>query len=80
VQKDRVTYSLDPTLRRAARVAAARSGKRESEIVEEALRAYLVVGVLEEIWAQSPSDLGDDEALHLAVAEQHAARRGKRGK
>lgn len=71
-----MTYSLDRTLRRAARVAAARSGKRESEIVEEALRAYLAVGVLEEIWAQSPSDLADDKALELAVAEQHSARRG----
>lgn len=77
VQKSRATYSLDSSLLRATRVAAAREGKRESEIVEEALRRYLGLGVLEEIWAQSPGDLTADEALDLAVAEQHAARSGE---
>jgi hypothetical protein len=62
---------------RATRIAAARQGKRESEIVEEALRGYLGLGVLEEIWAQNPGDLSDDEALALAVDEQRAARAGE---
>lgn len=77
MQKDRATYSLDPALLRAARIAAARQGKRESELVEEALRSYLGIGVLEQIWAQHPGDLDGDGALELAVAEQHAARRGE---
>jgi hypothetical protein len=77
VQKTRATFSLDDSVLRAARISAAREGKRESEIVEDALRSYLGIGVLEEIWATSPGDLDADEALALAVAEQRAARRGK---
>ena len=62
---------------RATRIAAARQGKRESEIVEEALRGYLGLGVLEEIWAQNPGDMSADEALTLAVDEQRDARAGE---
>ena len=75
VQRQRVTYSIDRSLLRAARVAAARQDRRESELVEDALRSYLAIGVLEEIWSHAPGDLGDDEALAFAVDEQHAARR-----
>jgi hypothetical protein len=77
VQKTRATYSLDNSVLRATRIAAARQGKRESEIVEDALRGYLGFGVLDEIWAQSPGDLDADEALRLAVDEQRAARGGE---
>ncbi len=77
MQKDRATYSLDPSLLRAARIAAARQGKRESELVEDALRSYLGLGVLEEIWATTPGDLDGKQALDVAVAEQHAARPGR---
>ena len=62
---------------RATRIAAARQGKRESEIVEEALRGYLGLGVLEEIWAQNPGDISADAALTLAVDEQREARTGE---
>ena len=76
MHKTRATFSIDNSVLRATRIAAARQGKRESEIVEEALRGYLGLGVLEEIWAQGPDDLGADEALALAVAEQCVARDG----
>jgi myo-inositol catabolism protein IolC len=77
VQKHRATFSLDPELLRATRVAAARAGQRDSEVVEAALREYLAVGVLEDLWSRSPRDLDGDAALELAVDEQHAARRGE---
>jgi hypothetical protein len=77
VQRTRATYTLDNSVLRAARIAAARQGKRESEIVEEALRRYLGLGVLEEIWAESPRDLDADAALALAVSEQHAEPNGE---
>ena len=77
VQKTRATYSLDDSVLRATRIAAARQGKRESEIVEEALRGYLGLGVLEEVWAQNPGDMSADEALTLAVDEQRDARAGE---
>lgn len=57
-----------------------RAGRRDSEIVEDALRSYLAIGVLEEIWRtrkRGAPELSDDEALKLARDEQHAAR--KRG-
>ena len=80
VAKQRATFSLDQDVLRATRVAAARSGRRDSEIVEDALRSYLALGVLEEIWRSRPSgapDLSDEKALQLARDEQHAAREGR---
>jgi hypothetical protein len=80
VRKERATFSLDADVLRATRVAAARAGRRDSEIVEEALRSYLAIGVLEEIWRSRPTgapELSDDEALRLARSEQHAARQGR---
>ncbi|HUP32716.1 MAG TPA: hypothetical protein VM184_06740 [Gaiellaceae bacterium] len=80
MQKRRATFSLDADVLRAARVAAARAGRRDSEIVEAALRHYLSIGVLDEIWRRRPAsadELSDDEALALARDEQHAARAGE---
>ncbi len=74
--KHKVTIYLDPEVLRAARVRAARAGKRDSEVVEEALRAYLGVAALDQ--AQSLSTLSEDEALELAYAELAAVRRGRR--
>jgi hypothetical protein len=80
VPKQRATFSLDERVLRATRVAAARAGKRDSEVVEDALRSFLAIGVLEEIWRGRPADapeLSDEEALRLARDEQHAARKGR---
>jgi hypothetical protein len=74
--KRKVTFYLDEDVLRAARVRAARRDRRDSEIVEEALRAYLGFDVVEQVWARS--ELGEDEALDLAVSEQHALRNEKR--
>ncbi len=72
--RERATVYLDADVLRAARVMAARTGRKDSEVVEEALRRYLAIGVLERIWAHSPADLTEDEALELASAELHAER------
>ena len=68
----KVTYVMDEAVVRAARVHAARNDQRDSEVVEAALREYLGIGLLEELWAlfegQAPISLED------VVAEQHAAR------
>ena len=77
VVRQRATFTLDESVLRATRVAAARAGRRDSEIVEDALRSYLAIGVLEEIWAARPPDapvLSDEEAMRLARDEQNAAR------
>ena len=74
--KKKVTLYLDDGVLRAARVQAARTDKRDSEVVEDALRAYLGFDVVERIWARST--LSEDEAMRLAVSETHAVRRERR--
>jgi hypothetical protein len=67
--KRKTTVYLDDELLRGARVVAARSGKKDSEVFEEALRAYLGMATLEATWSRS--DLTEDEALALAYREIH---------
>jgi hypothetical protein len=74
--RKKVTLYLDEGVLRAARVQAARTDKRDSEVVEEALRAYLGFDVLESVWARS--NLSEEEAMRLAVAETHASRAERR--
>ena len=68
----KVTLYVDEDVLRAARVRAARTDRRDSDIVEDALRTYLGFDVVERVWAQS--DLTEDEAMRLAVEETHAVR------
>ena len=72
--KERLTVYVDAEVARALRVSAARRGMRDSEVVEEALRDKLLFTALERSAARN-LDLSEDEALALAVREQHAARR-----
>ena len=74
--KKKVTLYVDEDVMRAARVRAARTDRRDSEVVEEALRAYLGFNVIAGVWARS--DLTEDDALRLAVEETHAARAEQR--
>ena len=74
--KRKLTVYLDPEVARAAKVRAARLDKRDSEVIEEALRAHLGIAALDE--AQRLSTLGEDEALEVANAELHAARHARR--
>ncbi len=47
--RKKTTVYVEEDLLRSARVMAARAGKRDSDIVEEALRTYLGVDVLERV-------------------------------
>jgi hypothetical protein len=71
--KARTTVTLDEQVLRAVRIKAARTGRRDSEVIEEALRRDLGLDLLERIWATR--DLEEDEALRLAVEAQHESRR-----
>jgi predicted transcriptional regulator len=66
------TLYLDDEILRAARAMAARSERDESRVVEDALRSYLGLTVVEEVWRRS--DLSEEQALALADEEKHAAR------
>jgi hypothetical protein len=74
--RSKTTVYLDPQVLRATRVAAARAGKRDSDVVEEALREYLGLAVIDRI--RSRSDLDEEEAMRLAYEELHAMRRERR--
>lgn len=71
--KARTTITLDEKVLRAVRVKAARSGRRDSDVIEEALRRDLGLDLLERVWESA--DLDEEEALRIAVEEQHKARR-----
>jgi hypothetical protein len=72
----KATVYLEPDVLRAMRVHAARKGKRDSDVVEEALREYLGLAAIDRI--RSRSDLDEDEAMRLAYEELHAMRRERR--
>ena len=72
MSKVRTTLTLDEQVWRAVKVKAARTGKGDSQVIEEALRRDLGLDLLERIWAKS--DLDESEATELAVEAQHATR------
>ena len=71
--KARTTITVDERVLRVVRVKAARSGRRDSDVIEEALRRDLGLDLLERAWESA--DLDEDEALRLAVEAQHEGRR-----
>lgn len=72
MQKVRTTVTLDEDVLRAVKVKAARTGKRDSEVIEEALRKDLGFDLLERLWAKA--DLDEGEAMELALEAQRWAR------
>jgi hypothetical protein len=74
--RSKTTVYIDSDALRAARIRAARTGKTQSDVVEEALREYLGLAAMEQIRAKG--DLGEDEAMRLANHELHALRRERR--
>ena len=73
--KVRTTVTLDADILRAVKVQAARSGRRDGEVIEEALRRDLGLDLLERLWERN-RDLSEDEAMALALEAQHATRQG----
>jgi hypothetical protein len=74
--KVRTTLTIDEEVLRAVKVRAARSGKGDSEVIEDALRRDLGLDLLERLWARN--QLSEEEADKLAVEAQHASRRRRR--
>ena len=74
--KTRTTLTIDEEVLRAVKVRAARAGKGDGEVIEEALRRDLGLDLLDRLWARN--DLGEGEAVELAVEAQHATRHATR--
>ena len=70
--KVRTTLTIDPEVLRAVKVRAARLGKGDSDVIEEALRLDLGLDLLDRLWAAN--DLDEADALALAVEAQHRTR------
>jgi hypothetical protein len=70
--KVRTTLTVDADVLRAVKVRAARLGKRDSDVIEAALRRDLGLDLLDRLWAMN--DLDEDDALALAVEAQHRTR------
>jgi Ribbon-helix-helix protein, copG family len=68
--KKKTTLFLDEDVLRRTEAAAAGSGRDESEVVEDALRRYLGLEVVDQVWVRNAENaLDPDEALALAHAE-----------
>jgi hypothetical protein len=74
--KTRTTLTVEDEVLRAVKVRAARTGKGESQVIEEALRRDLGLDLLDQIWAHGT--MNEEEAMALAIEAQHRARRSPR--
>jgi hypothetical protein len=71
--KTRTTLTLDEEVFRAIKIKAARTGRRDSQVIEESLRRDLGLDALKDLWDRvDPAP--EAEALDLANAELHAMR------
>jgi Ribbon-helix-helix protein, copG family len=76
MSKTRTTLTIDEDVLRAVKIRAARTGKGDGQVIEEALRRDLGLDLLDDLWSRN--DLDEGESLDLAVKAQHATRRLKR--
>ncbi|MGH9306695.1 MAG: CopG family transcriptional regulator [Acidimicrobiales bacterium] len=89
VERRKTTVYLDPDVLTATKVLAATRQQSESQLVEDALRAYFDSGQLEAARADlralmervaAQTDLDGDEAMALAVKEVRAVRSSRRSR
>jgi hypothetical protein len=73
--KVRTTLTIDDEVLRAVKHRAARGGRRESEVIEEALRRELGLDLLDELWSRA--EMSEKAASDLAVEAQHETRIGR---
>lgn len=71
--KTRTTLTIDVEVLKAVKVHAARIGKGESEVIEQAVRRDLGLDLMERLWAKN--QMSEEEAMDLALEAQQAARR-----
>ena len=71
--KTRTTLTIDEEILRAVKVRAARTGKGESEVIEEAVRRDLGLELMERLWARN--EMAEEDAMALALEAHQKARR-----
>ncbi len=76
MSKVRTTLTIDESVLRAVKMRAARTGRGDSEVIEQSLRRDLGLDVLEHLWERN--DMSEADATALAVEAQHETRRSRR--
>lgn len=71
-RKKKAVYMSEKPMK-ASKISAARAGKEDYQILEEALRQYLGLSLLKEVWQRSK--LGETAALRIAYKELRSSRR-----
>jgi hypothetical protein len=74
--KVRTTLTVDEDVLRAVKIVAARAGKGDSQVIEEALRRDLGLDLLTRLWSRN--HMSEEDAMALAIEAQQAARRSGR--
>ena len=74
--KVRTTLTVDAEVLRAVKIRGARTGKGDSEVIEEALRRDFGLDLLDRLWRRN--DLTEAQAIEVAVEAQHSTRRRRR--
>jgi hypothetical protein len=75
--KTRTTVTLDEEVFRAVKIKAARTGKRDSQVIEESLRRDLGLEALEDLWGRV-TPVSERDGIALAEAELHTMRKERR--
>jgi hypothetical protein len=71
--KVRTTLTIDESVMRAVKLRAARTGRGDSNVIEESLRRDLDLDLLDRLWERN--QLSEEDATALAVEAQHKTRR-----
>ena len=74
--KVRTTLTVDEEVLRAVKIRGARTGKGDSEVIEDALRRDFGLDLLDRLWRAN--DLTEEQAIESAVEAQHSTRRRRR--
>jgi hypothetical protein len=70
--KLRTTVAIDERVMRALHAKAARTGQSKGDVIEDALRRYLGLDLLERV--RERADLDEYEAMKLSLDAQRSAR------
>ena len=70
--KVRTTLTIEEDVLRQVKIRAARTGRGDSAVIEEAVRRDLGLELLDRLWERG--DMSEDEATALAVEAQHRTR------
>jgi Ribbon-helix-helix protein, copG family len=76
MSKVRTTLTIDESVMRAVKMRAARTGRGDSQVIEDSLRRDLGLDLLERLWERN--NLSEGDATALAVEAQHQTRRRRR--